>query len=239
MSRHYVQAGWADAPHLTEAAKEELLASLPEHEREARMAGTPTLGAGKIYVIAESDFVVDDFPIPDHFWQCYGFDVGWKQSAAIWAAHDRDTDTVYFCSEHYAGESIPAIHAAAIKARGKWTIPGVIDPAARGRNQIDGERLIEIYQGLGLDLEAADNSVEAGIYAVRNRLVSGKLKVFRSLVNWLAEFRLYRRDEKGKVVKKFDHAQDAGRYCIMSGLARAKQPGPRRMPNLGRRGFSG
>jgi hypothetical protein len=51
-------------------------------------------------------------------------------------------------------------------------------------------------------------------------LQQGFLKVMRGRCpNWLAERRLYRRDEKGQVVKKFDHAIDAGRYCFCSGDA--------------------
>jgi Terminase RNaseH-like domain len=194
----------------------------PEHELEARRNGTPSLGSGKIYQIAEEDFAIDDFEIPDHWYRAYGLDVGIRKTAAVWAAHDRDSDVAYFYSEHYAGDSIPAVHAHAIQARGAW-IPGVIDPASRGRSANDGEALIDLYARAGLDLTPADNSVEAGIYEVRQRLVSGRLKVFRSLSNWLAEYRLYRRDEKGKVVKEKDHAQDAGRYVLMSGLEIAKQ----------------
>jgi Terminase RNaseH-like domain len=247
MAKFTVTAGWKDCAHLTPDAIEEMKAAYPEHELEARMNGTPSLGEGKIYSVPEADFVVDDFDIPAFWWRCYGLDVGWKRTSAIWAAHNRDEDVVYFYSEHYAGDAIPALHAEAIKARDRAAgfdsspIPGVIDPAARGRSQIDGQRLIDLYTAAGLDLEPADNSVEAGIYAIRQRLVAGKLKVFKSLTNWLAEYRLYRRDEKGKVFKSFDHAQDSGRYCISSGLERARQPGPRRSPyaRSGGRVFSG
>lgn len=223
-----VTAGWKDCPHLTPEAIASMEKEYPEHELEARRNGAPTLGSGKIYQIPEEDFVVDDFEIPDHWYRSYGLDVGIRKTAAVWAAHDRDADIAYFYSEHYAGDSIPAVHAEAIKARGPW-IPGVIDPASRGRSATDGARVVELYQAAGLDLDLADNSVEAGVYAVRQRLIAGKLKVFKSLVNWLAEYRLYRRDEKGKVFKpQKDHAQDAGRYCLMSGLARGKQAQPRR-----------
>jgi hypothetical protein len=46
----------------------------------------------------------------------------------------------------------------------------VIDPAARGRGQVDGTRLIEQYGELGLLLAPAENAVEAGLYAVWERL---------------------------------------------------------------------
>jgi len=49
-------------------------------------------------------------------------------------------------------------------------------------------------------------------------LSDGRLFVFSSLQNWLSEFRIYRRDEKGKIVKQNDHLMDATRYLILSGL---------------------
>ena len=52
-------------------------------------------------------------------------------------------------------------------------------------------------------------------------LSTNRLKVFASLVNWFSEFRLYRRDENGKIVKDKDHLMDNTRYLVMSGLDRA------------------
>lgn len=232
-------AGWSNAPHLDERAIEELKSSIPSHELEARMNGIPTLGSGRIYSIPEDDFVIDPFPIPYFWFRCYGLDIGWKRTAAMFCAHDRETDTAYFYDELYAAEAVPAIHASGIRARGEY-IPGAIDPAARGRSQADGEQMITLYRAQKLDLTEADNSVEAGIYEIRQRLLSGRLKVFRNCTNWLAEYRLYRRDEKGKVVKLKDHAQDAGRYCLVSGLAIAKQPPRKTTPyTLGNRIFTG
>ncbi|MHB1956050.1 MAG: terminase large subunit domain-containing protein [Sulfobacillus sp.] len=228
-SKCVVMASWDDVPHLSDAAKRDLLASIPPFQRDARSKGIPQLGAGAIYPVPESEFVIDDFALPDHFPRAYGMDVGWNRTAAPWAAWDRQADIVYLYAEHYRGQAEPAVHAEAIKARGAW-IPGVIDPAARGRSQDDGRRLLELYgkSGLGLDLEIADNAVEAGIYQVWMRLSTGRLKVFRSMTNWLSEFRLYRRDEKGRIVKQNDHLMDATRYLIMSGLSRAKvKPAPK------------
>jgi hypothetical protein len=94
----------------------------------------------------------------------------------------------------------------------------VIDPAARGRSQKDGEQLLQNYIDLGLQLLPADNSRESGLYNVHQRLATGRLKVFRSMTNWLMEYRIYRRDEKGHVVKEKDHLMDATRYLVVSGL---------------------
>jgi hypothetical protein len=187
------------------------------HQRQARVKGIPSLGAGAIYPVAEEDIVVDDFQLPIYWPRGYGMDVGWKRTAAVWHAHNRDTDVVYLYSEHYRGEAEPSVHAAAIRARGAW-IPGAIDPAARGRSQVDGEQLLQSYIDLGLNLTKADNAVESGIYDTWERMSTGRLKVFKSLQNWLAEYRIYRRDTKGKIVKENDHLMDATRYDVKTGL---------------------
>lgn len=217
-SKYTVFAGWDDVPHLDTDAKRELLASTPPHLRDARSKGIPSLGAGAIYPVPESEITCDPFQIPDHWPRAYGMDVGWNRTAAAWGAWDRTTDTIYLFSEHYKGQAEPSIHATSIKARGAW-IPGVIDPAARGRAQKDGESLMDNYKDLGLLIRKADNSREAGIYAVWERLSTGRLKVFRTMQNWLAEYRIYRRDEKGHIIKENDHIMDATRYLVMSGIA--------------------
>ena len=208
----------SDVPHLDEKTKAELLASTPPYLRDARTKGIPGLGSGAIYPIAESEFVVEPFKIPAFWPRAYALDVGWNKTACVWGAWDRSVGMLYLYTEHYRGQAEPSIHAAAIKARGEW-IPGVVDPSARGRAVKDGERLIEIYQNIGLKLSKADNAVEAGIYDVWERLSTGRLKVFSTMQNLLAEYRIYRRDEHGAIVKANDHALDAMRYLVRSGQA--------------------
>ncbi|WP_395451184.1 hypothetical protein ACHMW7_16160 [Aminobacter sp. UC22_36] len=212
-SKFMVQAGWNDVPHLDAKTKAELLAATPPHLRKARSQGIPSLGSGAIYPVELEDIEVAPFAIPRFWKRAYALDVGWKCTAAIWGAQDPSDGTIYFYAEHYRGHALPIVHAAAIKARGEW-IKGAIDPAARGRSQRDGEQLIADYKGQGLHLVNAVNAVESGLYEVWQRLELGRLKVFSTLVNFKAEYKLYRRDEHGKIVKEFDHAMDAGRYLI-------------------------
>lgn len=217
MTKYVVMATWNCVPHLTDKDKAELLASIPPFERDARSQGIPMLGSGAIYPVNVADITVEPFKIPGFWPRVYGLDVGWNRTAAVWAAIDTDADIVYLYSTYYRSQAEPSIHADAIKTRGKW-IPGVIDPSSRGRGANDGIRLIEQYDNYGLTLFPADNSVEAGLLAVWQRLSNGSLKVFSSCGEWFDEFRLYRRDEKGKIVKRDDHLMDASRYLIMSGL---------------------
>ena len=220
-----VNATWDDAPHLTDSQKQELLLSIPPYQRDARSKGIPQLGSGAIYPLLEEDITVEPFEIPPTWPKVYALDVGWNRTGALWGAWDQQSDVVYLYSEYYRGQAEPVIHAEAIKARGEW-IPGVIDPAARGRSQKDGTRLIDDYIDFKLKLNYAINAVESGILAVWQRLSTGRLKVFTGLQNFLTEYRIYRRDEKGNIVKENDHLMDCCRYLMSSGLAIATTAPP-------------
>ena len=225
MSRYVVTATWDDAPHLTVAQREELWNSIPPYQRDARAKGIPQLGSGAIYQVSEEDVVVPDFEIPAHWPRAFGMDTGWDWTAAVWGAWDRDVDTVYVYSVYKRGQAEPAVHAQAVLARGGW-IRGVGDAAAI--NALDGRSFLDIYRGLGLDVDLPDKAVEAGIQRVWERLSAGKLKVFASCGAWRDEYRLYRRDDKGKIVKADDHLMDATRYLCVSGLDRARTHVPKR-----------
>lgn len=225
MSKALVTCSWDEVPHLSAQAKEDMLKTYPPHMREARSKGVPMLGSGAIYPVPEAAITTEDFPIPAHWRKCYGMDPGWNFTAAAWLAQDPDSRAIYLYSCLKQSKAEPSIHAASVKSRGDW-IPGVIDPASAGSNQVDGRRLIDIYQGLGLKLQFADNSVEAGLFKVWELLSSGQLKVFTSCLPWFQEYRNYCRDEKGRIVKKDDHIMDAMRYAVMSGLEIAKAKAP-------------
>lgn len=217
MSKAVITAGWDHAPHISEAERARLLATCEPHLRDARSKGIPTIGAGAIYPMPVEDLVVDDFAIPKHWPEAYGFDVGWKASAAIWGAWDRDPgkDIIYLYREYKRGQAEPAVHTTAIKLPGA-KLYGAIDPASRGRTQRDGERLYQDYIDLGLNLVKANKAVEAGLFEVWTRMTTGRLKIFRSLAKTIAEMRLYRRDDRGNIVKENDHLMDAMRYLVMT-----------------------
>jgi hypothetical protein len=236
-------------PHLDAETRAELWATIPEFQREARAKGVPALGSGLVYPIAEEDFVIEGFAIPAHWGRAFALDVGWNRTAAVWGALDRNTNILYLYSEHYQGAQTPTLHAHAIRQRGAW-IPGVIDPASAGSSQHDGQRIIDLYRKEGLDLAAADNDVEAGIYDVWQRLQMGTLKVFRTLINLRQEYRMYRREANGsgrihkpklpaalpdgKSAAQFgDHLMDCLRYLVRSGISRMKTEPLRRPLNEG------
>jgi phage terminase large subunit-like protein len=219
-----VTATWDDAPHLTKKDKDELLASYPPHQRDARSKGIPSLGSGAIYPIAETDVLITPFEIPKHWRHVYAMDVGWNNTAAVFLAIDPDSEIIYVVSDYKRGSAEPSIHAEAVRTRARGDgKPGTVDPAARGRSQKDGEKLLEIYRDLGLSLVEADKAVESGIYEVWQKFSIGRLKVFSTCKALMEEYRVYRRDEKGRIVKTNDHIMDALRYAIVSGVPIATQ----------------
>jgi phage terminase large subunit-like protein len=213
--KHVTNITWWDVPHLEQKEIEQMLAATPPQLRDARSRGIPTVGSGLIYPLDLKSITVDDFKVPPHWQRLYALDVGWNATAAVWGAWDRENDVIYIYSDYkkggMEGEDMPLVHAAAIKARGEW-MNGVIDPAARGRSQVDGEKLFVTYKRHGLKIRPANNGVESGIFAVWERMSTGRLKIFASCGGLLRELSLYHRDEKGQIVKKNDHELDCLRY---------------------------
>lgn len=218
-SRACITIGMMDVPWLDEKTINEVLSSTPLHLREAVKNGTPSLGSGSIYPIPLDDVVLSQAdvqrlrPLPNHWRYMYGMDVGWNRTAVVFVAQDPDTGIYYVTDEYYQGKLEPEIHAARITTKAKW-MHGVIDPASRGRSQVDGTQLIRVYRQLGLKIREANNEVEAGIYKIWSLLAGGKLKFFPNCLSLQNEYLLYRRDEDGKIVKENDHALDALRYAI-------------------------
>jgi phage terminase large subunit-like protein len=210
---HVTIVAWDDVPHLGEDEKRKLLKRTPPQLRDARSKGIPTVGEGLVYPIDPANVTCEDFPIPHHYKRLYGMDVGWNMTAAIFGALDAENDIVYIYSEHRMGEEKPVVHAKAIKARGN--LRGEIDPASRGRSQVDGEKLFMLYtKDEGLNLVPANNAVEAGVFEIWDRFTTGRLKIMKSCTGLLRELSLYHRDEKGKIVKRHDHCLDALRYLM-------------------------
>jgi hypothetical protein len=214
-SRYTVECSWDDVPHLDERTKRELLESYQPHMREARTQGIPHLGAGAIFPVALRQILIDPFPLPEFWPRGYSLDVGWRRTAALFGSFDRNTSTLYVYGEYYQAQQPPSVHADGIKARGDW-LPGIIDPSAN-RRESDGKRLMQDYINIHkLHLTAANNEVDAGLELTYQRLLAGRIKVFRNLVNFQNEYRYYRRDEKGRIVKENDHLMDCLRYMVLS-----------------------
>lgn len=222
-SQYVVNATWDDVPHLDETAKEILLSKYPAEERNARVSGIPGLGAGLIYPVEPGMFTFT----PSKELMCslkelpraYSMDIAYTSgiTANLWGAYDEDADTWWIYDEYYCSGMPPVVHAEAIKAKGSW-IEGVIDPSSeRQISNTDERRIIDDYLSRGLLLTKAKNNLFAGIDEVYNRMVTGRVKISVKCEKLLWELKQYRKDDKGHIVDKNDHACDCLRYLIMSG----------------------
>lgn len=211
-----------DAKHYSKEKIEQILASYPEHERDARGHGRPSLGSGAVYPVIEDGIKIDPFEIPGHWPRIAGMDFGWEHPTAVaWLAYDKDTDIIYVYDAYSQNRRIISHHASAIKGRGDW-IPVAWPQDGSETEPRGGESIIDLYRKEGIKAlpESAryqDNkgtSLEASVGDVLNRMQTGRFKVFRHLDPWWAEFRLYHRVD-GKIVRKDDDLMSATRYAVM------------------------
>lgn len=221
MTKYCVQATWDDVPHLTKKQKDELWASYPPHERDARAKGIPMLGSGRVFPISEELIACDPFPIPSHYVQINGLDFGFNHPfAAVNVAIDRDADTLYVTKCYRQKEAVPVIHAASIKPWGAW-IPCAWPHDGLQHDKGSAIQLADQYRSCGLNMwrEHATHAeggfgTEAGIIMMLERMMTGRFKVFSNLNDWFEEFRMYHRKD-GKIIKERDDLMSATRIAVM------------------------
>src|SRR3954470_4887254 len=101
MTKSIVRMEIDDAEHYTVAQRQRIIDSYPEHEREARIKGIPSLGSGRVFPIAEDKIVCDPVPIAKAWVQINGLDFGWDHPfAAVNIVWDRDADIIYVCKTY-------------------------------------------------------------------------------------------------------------------------------------------
>lgn len=218
-----------DAGHYTPEQRAAIIATYPAHEREARINGTPTLGSGRIFPLADDVLMESQVSLPAHWPRIAGIDFGWDHpTGVVWMAWDRDNDVVHVYDCYRLRETTPATHALAINARGSW-IPMAWPHDGEQHDKGSGIALAQQYRKHGVAMlkdrathppepgkeeGTGGNSVEAGLMSMLDRMKSGRLRVAKHLNDWWEEFRLYHRED-GKVVKLADDLMSATRYGLM------------------------
>ncbi len=236
--RHDTNMTIQDAEHIPVEEREKIIASFPEHEREARSKGIPTLGSGRIFPIAESEVKHSMSGYPSHWVWLGAIDFGWDHpTAAVKGVWDRDADTVYITQAYRKREATPMIHAGTLRHWGDW-LPWAWPHDGLQHDKGSGEQLANQYKSNGLKMlderityPDGSNSVEAGIMDMLERMETGRLKVAEHLTDWWDEFRLYHRQE-GKVVKEYDDLMSATRYLIMGLRYAVKEGGHKHRFNI-------
>lgn len=242
MPRHVTSMTIYDVDHYSDAEREQIIASYPAHEREARAKGIPTMGSGRVFPVPEDRIKVPRRPVPAHWPQIIGVDFGWDHPfAAVNLAWDRDYDCIYVTRCYRRKEATPVIHAATIRPWGEW-IPCAWPHDGYQHDKGSGLELAAQYRGEHLSMlpehathSDGGNGVEAGLMQMLDRMETDRWKVFDDLSEWFEEFRLYHRLE-GKIVKERDDLMSASRYGLMmlrfAIVAPSRAINPRR-PKLG------
>ena len=219
-----------DVDHYTDAEKKSIVASYPEHEREARSKGIPTVGEGRIFLTPEDDIKHDLEEVP-HWWvHIIGQDFGYGQSEAshptalVWISWDRDRDIVFIYDACYVKKPTPIKVAGTIRGRCDsidWIPVAWPHDAMKASGGNEKGTIAELHKNQGMQMlrnhaqfHDGGNSVEAGIMDMDQRMEDGRLKVASHLSEWFDEYRMYHR-ENGKIVKLRDDLMSATRYGIM------------------------
>jgi hypothetical protein len=208
---------WDQCPHITPERKKQLLAGIPEHEREMRSKGIPFFGSGLVYTTAEDRISVPDFRIPPHYRLIRAMDLGINHPTAIvWLAHSTEDDVIYVVKTYAVKGENAATHAQAANSMWNFTpvvFPHDVDTTEKG----SGKTIRSFYNEAGLtrtlDFKNIDGSisVEPGIFMLNERMRDGRFKVFETCNEFWREKRLYHRNV-GKLVKENDDVLDAVRY---------------------------
>lgn len=220
-----------DVDHYTDAEKESIVNSYPEHEREARARGIPTVGEGRIFLTNEDDIKHEKQDFPRWWVHICGQDFGYGQSesshptALVLMVWDRDLDVVYIYDAFYVKKPTPITVAGKLRARHPdkidWLPIAWPHDAMKASGGNEKGTVAELHGNQGMQMlqnhatfENGGNSVEAGIMDMQQRFEDGRLLVASHLDDWFNEYRMYHRED-GKIVKLRDDLMSATRYGIM------------------------
>jgi phage terminase large subunit-like protein len=228
-------ATWDDAPHMSDVDKKERAASYRTHEVAARTQGIPMMGRGAIFPISDDRISCDPFPIPDHFARIKGCDFGYEHAAAgAEIAYDRDQDIVYVIDCYKEKEQLAPYHAAWFNKSNRW-IPVAWPHDGLNTEKSGGSKIKDAYIEYGVNMlgksaryaKAKGEDREKGggqdqwpiIDKIRDRMRTGKFKVFSNLSEWFEEKRSYHTKETNdggsKIVARRDDILKATFYAVM------------------------
>ena len=223
-TRNYVSMTLMDAEHIPEEQRAAIIASYPEHQREARVNGTPMMGEGLVYEIAPgmiSEPAID--MLPPHWTKLWSVDFGISEGhpfAAVLSAWDKDADTIHVIHTIKMKGGLPLNHAVPMKQIGA-AVPVAWPHDGNNRDKGSGEVLSKLYKAQGLltlpmhtTWPDGGYTVEPGILEIMDRMNTGRFKVAAHLSDWFEEQRFYHRKD-GLIVKSHDDILDATRIGVM------------------------
>jgi len=227
-SRGYVTMTLMDALHIPAERHQAIIDSFQPYERDARVYGIPSAGAGKVFHTLEEQIAEGMPNVPSYWPLLWGLDFGHSEKhcfAATLGAWDRDNDIIHIIHAIRIRGGLPRDHAAAIRTamNGQagdvpcaWPHDGAARPLA------SMQTTMQLYKAEGLrmlakhsTLEKGGFDTEAGVALMAQRFRDGRLKVARHLQEWFQEYRMYHRLESGLINKQNDDLMSASRMLVI------------------------
>jgi phage terminase large subunit-like protein len=219
----------AEVKHISDARREELASGYQEHEREARLEGTPQLGAGPIFPLELLPAIVKTFDpdrdIPSYARWIVGIDFGFGHPfAAALIAWAPDTGQIWVVDSFRMERSSALYHVQRIHSMTRGLrIPVAWPHDGAQHDKGSGLSLSMQYKNFGANMMAGHavnhgtkmNAVEPALEEMREMMFGGKLTIAGHNNELLEEIRNYHRDEDFKIVKQRDDLVSALRYAIM------------------------
>jgi hypothetical protein len=217
----FSQIWWRRGKIATLGSKEAFQQEYPATAEEAFEGGRHS---GRVFPMEQRLYTVEPFAIPDEWKRGYGLDFGWNPdpTAVVSLAYDQLADCVYAIAEYAATELTPQSHASNLEKMGLRQLPGICDPFGGKHRGPDGSQVLQSYINAGLNLYEADRlGVLSSVLDLRERLETGRYKVFSTCNRLLQEMRMYVfNDKNGQPADRDNHLIDASRYPIVCGLSR-------------------
>lgn len=231
-----LQAGWDDAPHITQERKEELLAEMMPHEREMRSKGIPVAGESMIFPIPDDDIICDPFEIPTYWPHILGVDFGGDHPFAVAKLAidpQGDRKTVYLIDGVKRRRLTVSQESSIINGMGGVSIPIAWPHDGNKRDKQSGKPMADLYRDHGLnfiykcfsnppepgkDEGTGGQGIEVGLKRMYWAMTEGRFKVFPHVFEFLKEKGSYHRDKNGQVVPINDDLISATRYAYQSAL---------------------
>ena len=237
-----VNAGWLDAPHITEDQIANLSIGLNDSQLQARKYGIPYLGEGRVFPIEMHKALYD--PIGTHIERTWprliSIDFGFTRDpmAVLYAAYNNVNDTIYVIKEIKQHVDSYEEMATLIWSMHKET--PVVWPRdgnnSAGGSFKGGDTHASKLEDLGVNLLPSafsnprgidgkrNNFIEPGVVEINSRLMEGRIKINSDCKKLISEMDKYAYD-KGKITpRQEDHLIDCLRYNVMSLIQELGEP---------------
>lgn len=176
------------------------------------------LGGTVVHTTPDQTIVVNHFNPPKTWARVCAIHMDRTKFSAVWAAIDAEAKVTYLYSNYIAPLTQLAIHADVVRQRGSW-IPVIFNHEAADRSKAEGQKLIDRFIDLNLDLYVDKVDRDAAITNMQTVLSGDRLKVSDLCSDWVEQYRLLHRDQQGEVVEGRDQLIQATELLLSSGLS--------------------